>query len=229
MFAIARADQVQRERPRYHDDWVKGLDDDQIGRYAILVDAIIDAAERNGRSRADISCEVLSTMPTPLACVLARHNLGRWRVTQKANLDDPNDVYRTENVAREDWLMLGNHDTAPIMTVIRSWPSTKREQWARHLAARLRLAQPHRLTSDRYLATAMLAELFVSRAENVSIFFADLFGLEERFNVPGLVDDANWSLRLPPDFEALHASQLAREQALDLPLAVELALAAQPR
>jgi 4-alpha-glucanotransferase len=226
MFAIARADQVQRERPRFHDDWVKGLDDDQISRYAILVDAIIAAAERNGRSRADISCEVLSTMPTPLACVLARHGLGRWRVTQKANLDDANDVYRTENVAREDWLMLGNHDTAPIMTVIRGWSAAQREKWCRHLAARLRLAQPQRLVSDRYLATAMLAELFIARAENVSIFFADLFGLEERFNVPGLVDDANWSLRLPHDFEALHESQLANEQALDLPLAVELALAA---
>jgi 4-alpha-glucanotransferase len=226
-FTIARPDQLQRERPRYHDDWVKDLDADQIARYSIFVDAIVEAAERNGRSRADISCEVLSTMPTPLACVLGRHGLGRWRVTQKANLDDPNDVYRTENVAREDWVMLGNHDTAPIMAVIRGWSPAQLEKWARHLAARLKLAHPHRLISERYLATAMLAELFISRAENVSIFFADLFGLTDRFNVPGLVDAANWSLRLPHDFEALHASQLAAEQGLDLPLAIELALAAQ--
>jgi 4-alpha-glucanotransferase len=226
-FAIARAEQVQRDRPRYHDDWVKGLDDDQIARYAIFIDAIVDAAERNGRSRADISCEVLSTMPAPLGCVLARHGLGRWRVTQKANLADPNDVYRTENVAREDWLMLGNHDTAPIMAVIAGWSSVQREQWARHLAARLRLAQPQQLSSNRYLASAMLAELLSSAAENVSIFFADLFGLQDRFNVPGLVDEANWSLRLPHDFEALHASQLANEQGLDLPLAIQLALSSR--
>jgi 4-alpha-glucanotransferase len=227
VLAIARPDQIDRTKPRYHDHWVTGLDDDQINRYSILLDAIIDCAERAGRSRADISCEVLSTMPTPLGTVLARHGLGRWRVTQKANLDDPTDVYRTENVAREDWLMLGNHDTAPIFAVIRDWPSAQREKWARHLAARLRLAHPERLVSPRYLASAMLAELFVSRAENVSIFFADLFGLTERFNVPGLVDAHNWTLRLPPDFEALHASQLGNERALDLPLAIELALAAQ--
>ena len=74
----------------------------------------------------------------------------------------------------------------------------------------------------------MLAELFISRAENVSIFFADLFGYEDRFNVPGLVDAANWSLRLPPDFAELHRERLARGAALDIPLAIDLALAAPP-
>ena len=72
----------------------------------------------------------------------------------------------------------------------------------------------------------MLAELFISRAENVSIFFADLFGYEEPFNVPGLVDPVNWTLRLPADFDDVHRERLARGAALDLPLAVELALAA---
>lgn len=225
-YAIARPSQLDRSVPRYADRWVTELDDDQVARYAILLDTILDTAERLGRSREALSCEVLSTMPTPLARVLARHGLGRWRVTQKANLDDPTDVYRTEHVAREDWLMLGNHDTAPIFAVLQGWPPAKREQWARHLAARLRLAHPERLVSPRFFASAMLAELFVSRAENVSIFFADLFGIDERFNMPGVVNDDNWTLRLPPDFEALHASQLAREHALDLPLAVELALAA---
>ncbi|MBV8759685.1 MAG: 4-alpha-glucanotransferase, partial [Deltaproteobacteria bacterium] len=223
-FAIARPDQIRREVPRYHDDWVHGLDADQIARYATLVDAIVDAAEHNGRSRADLSCEVLSTMPAPLACALQRHGLGRWRVTQKANLADASDVYRTENVAREDWVMLGNHDTAPILTVIASWPPAKREQWARHLAARLRLADPAGLASDGFLATCMLAELLISRAENVQIFFADLFGYTERFNVPGLVAPTNWTLRLPPDFANLHASRLAAGRALDLPLAIDLAL-----
>ena len=226
-FAIARLDQLNATRPRYADDWVHDLDAAQVDRYARFIDAILNASEHNGRSRADLSCEVLSTMPYQLGRVLARHGLGRWRVTQKANLDDPHDVYRTETVAREDWLMLGNHDTPPIFAVIRAWSPAEREKWARHLAARLRLLHPQRLVSDRYLASAMLAELFVSAAENVSIFFADLFGVTERFNVPGVIDDANWTLRLPPDFEALHASQLAHECALDVPLAVDIAVASQ--
>ncbi len=217
-YAIARLPQLDRAWPRHADRWVRTLDDDQVARYARYLDPIVE------RARSALSCEVLSTMPTPLERVLARHHLGRWRVTQKADLDEPYDVYRTENVNPDDWVMLGNHDTAPILTVIASWPAAKRDQWARHLAQRLHLAEPARLASDGFLATCMLAELFISRAENVQIFFADLFGYTERFNVPGVVAPTNWTLRLPPDFASLHASRLAAGRALDLPLAVDLAL-----
>ena len=122
--------------------------------------------------------------------------------------------------------MLGNHDTAPVFSLIRTWTPEQRERWARHLTAKLRLARPERLSSPGFFVAAMLAELLLSKAENVSIFFADLFGYEERFNVPGLVADANWSLRLPADFEALHEQRLASSVALDIRLAVDLALTA---
>jgi 4-alpha-glucanotransferase len=227
-FAIARADQIDPDQPRFADHRVRALDPVQIDRYAALFDLLIDSARRHGRDPADLSCEVLSTMPRPLGAVLARHGLGRWRVTQKARLDDPTDVYRSELAHRTDWVMLGNHDTLPIFAALRAWSPAHREAWARHLAARLALARPERLASPGFVASAMLAELFASRAENVSIFFADLFGCEERFNVPGLVDAANWTLRLPADFTALHRDRLARGAALDLPLAIELALAAPP-
>ena len=227
-FAIVRPDQLDPGQPRYGDDWVQVLDAAQVERYAVMFDAIAAAARRHGRDPADLSCEVLSTMPAPLEAVLARYQLGRWRVTQKARLDDPTDVYRTENVEPRDWVMLGNHDTMPIFALIRGWPAATREAWARHLAARLALRRPERLAAPGVLAAAMLAELFISRAENVSIFFADLFGFEDRFNVPGLVDAANWSLRLPPDFAELHRERLARGAALDIALALELALAATP-
>ena len=39
-----------------------------------------------------------------------------------------------------------------------------------------------------------------------------------------LVDATNWTLRLPPDFASLHATRLAAGRALDLPLAIDLAL-----
>jgi len=225
-FAIAHADQLDRTQPRYGDAWVRALEPAQVERYATLVDVIAACAHRRGRDVSALSCEVLSTMPFPLGAVLARHGLGRWRVTQKARLDDPRDVYRSENAEPPDWVMLGNHDTPPIIAVVRAWSPAQREAWARHLAARLALARPERLAVPGFLASAMLAELFASRAENVSVFFADLFGYEERFNVPGLVDAANWSLRLPPDFAELHRDRLARGAALDIALAVELALAA---
>jgi 4-alpha-glucanotransferase len=228
-FAIATPDQLDRAVPRYADDWVRELTPAQIDRYAILFDAMIECAARHGRSPNDISCEVLSTLPRPLGYMLARYQLGRWRVTQKANLDDATDVYRSENAQPADWVMIGNHDTPPIFALIRGWTPAVREQWARHLAARLGLRDPHRLVSPGFLASAMVAELFASRAENVSIFFADLFGYEDRFNAPGTYNDTNWTLRLPADFERLHRDRLARGEAIDLGLAADLALESPPQ
>ncbi|MEJ7598154.1 MAG: 4-alpha-glucanotransferase [Kofleriaceae bacterium] len=229
-FAIARAGQLDRTQPRHGDDWVIALEPDQVARYATLMDVVVAAARQHGRDPSDLSCEVLSTMPRPLRAVVKGLALGRWRVSQKANLDDVNDVYRSENANPADWVMLGNHDTRPIFAVVADLSRDAHDRWARHLAARLALAPADtaRLAEPGFLATAMLAELFVCRAENVSIFFADLFGYTERFNTPGLVDDvANWSLRLPHTFAELYASRLARGQALDLPLALRLALAAR--
>ncbi len=226
-FAIARSAQLDRTVPRHADRWVTELDAAQIERFASLFEVLVESARRAGRAPNDLSCEVLSTMPRPLEDVLARYDLGRWRITQKADLDNPSDVYMADNAARQDWVMLGNHDTAPVFALVRGWTPVQHERWARHLAAKLRLPRPERLAVPGFLASAMLAELFLSKAENVSIFFADLFGYEQRFNVPGLVADVNWSLRLPEDFEALHAHRLATSGALDIRLALDLALAAQ--
>jgi hypothetical protein len=223
-YAIARADQIDHTKPRYHDEWVTSLDDDQVTRYARLFEIIAQAAARHGREMADQSCEVLSTMPYPLRRVLERYGLGRWRVLQKADLGNPNDVYRVEQVKPHDWVMLGNHDTQPIFAVIRSWSAAQRDAWVRHVATHLHIAPDARFARDGYLATAMLAMLFASPAENVSIFWADLFGETGRFNAPGTVSDANWCLRLPADFERLHSERLGQDAALDLPLAVSLAL-----
>jgi 4-alpha-glucanotransferase len=229
-FAIARPDQIDRTSPRYGDSWVRSLDEEQVTRYAALIEAIGQAAVRHGRSRDDLSCEVLSTMPLPLSRVLQRFQLGRWRVTQKADLDNPNDVYRSENAEPVDWVMLGNHDTAPVFALVKSWRDDKRAQWIAHLTERLALSADTAqslATSPGRLATAMLAELFLCAAENVSIFFGDLFGIEERFNVPGLVSDENWRLRLPADFEELYARGLASNAVLDIPEALALALDAR--
>ena len=227
--AIARPGQLDRSKPRHADDWVIALDRDQVSRYATLFEIVIDSARRHGRAPDDLSCEVLSTLPRPLRCVIERYGLGRWRVTQKANLDDARDVYRSETAEPADWVMLGNHDTRPIFALVASFSPEQHENWARHLAARLALSQPHRarLAEPGFLATAMLAELFACRAENVSIFFADLFGYTERFNTPGLVSDENWSLRLPSSFAELYATRVANGAALDIPLALELAIAAR--
>jgi 4-alpha-glucanotransferase len=221
---------------RYADDWVRELRDDQIARYGVLFDAIMDRVSAAGRHPADVVCEVLSTWPFPLRAVMQRHRLGRFCVTQKADLNRADDVYRSENAGERDWIMVGNHDTRPIWLVADSWQGgAAAANRAAYLAERLARTAPPALQArlarwlaadSRHLCHGLFAELFVSRARRVSIFFADLFGLREVYNRPGVVDPDNWTLRLPADFEDLYRGRLQRVAALNLPLALALALGA---
>src|SRR5262249_18401054 len=110
-FAIARPEQLDRSEVRWADGWVATLDDGQVDRYAGQFARIVERLRARGHRKGDLLCEVLSTWPYPLRRVMEREGLGRLVVTQKANLDDPRDVYRSENARPADWIMVGNHDT----------------------------------------------------------------------------------------------------------------------
>jgi 4-alpha-glucanotransferase len=233
--AIARLEQLDLAEQAHADAWVRQLDEAQIERYAILVDRCVEIARARGRSASDVVCEVLSTQPFPLAKVLARHGLGRFRVTQKASERDPLDVYAPESARREDWIMVGTHDTPPIWRVAERWLSegrdTARARWS---AARLSPEGEERQATLRWLAggperlaTAELASLFASEAENVMVFVSDVLGERAVYNEPGTVNEHNWTLRVPRDFERLHRERAARGQALDLPGCLAVALRAR--
>jgi 4-alpha-glucanotransferase len=236
-YSIPRRDQLSSDpsTPRWADDWITTLEPAQVARYGTTFDTIVEAARINGRTTDDLVCEVLSTLPHQLRRVLERFGLGRFRVTQKANLDDPKDVYRSENAAPEDWIMLGNHDTKPIWLVVDTWSDAgSLAAHARYLAERLepepsaRPALVERLSRDRHaLAQAKFADLFASRASNVMIFFADLFGLRAVYNSPGTVDEANWRLRLASDWLGEYERRREAGDALDLPSALATAIRAR--
>lgn len=235
-FAIARRADLNPDprTPRHADDWVVRISTEQEDRYAALFDEIPAAARRHGRSREDLVCEVLSTLPHPLARILARFALGRFRVTQKASLDDPADVYRSENARPEDWILFGNHDTPTVWALLDVWGrDASLPRRAARLAERLvpeaaaRGAFAARLQEDPgLLAHAQFAELFASPARHVMIFFADLFGLEEPYNRPGVIGVENWSQRLPRDWQSDYRAKRSRGRALDLPRVLALALGA---
>jgi 4-alpha-glucanotransferase len=229
-YARVRPDQIDRARPRYDDRWVSALEPAQIDRYAALFDALVARVRARGFDVGELMVEVLSTCPAPLAAVLARHGLGRFRVTQKARVEDPADVYRGDNAAPADWIMVGNHDTPPVRAVIARWRAAggdEIERRARFLAARLHMPAADIARDDRSLATAMLAELFLGPAKNVLVFWVDLFGGTDSYNEPGVVASSNWSLRVPADFERAHADAIARGDAPDLAEAVAWALRAK--
>jgi len=234
-FAFVRRDQLNPDphTTRWADDWVTHLEPDQVRSYGVLLDAVVAAA----RGTENVVCEVLSTLPTPLACVLQAHGLGRFRVTQKAVLSDPSDVYRSENARPEDWAMVGTHDTPPIWQVADEWRRTgARGERAEYLASRLaprpeeQTALARALAADvGLLVNAQLADLFACPARNVMVFFPDLFGLRETYNVPGTVGATNWSLRVPPAYADDYRERLRGNRALNLPLALAMALRARRR
>ncbi len=227
--------QIDHSRTRWDDHWVSALTGNQVNAYAAQIDCVLDEATRRGRAHRDLLFEVLSTCPAPLDAVLSRHQAGRFRVTQKANLADPRDVYRSENAAPNDWMMVGTHDTEPLALVVRRWVTNAEiDARAAYLAERLAPsdeARPQlrsRIAADpRMCAQAMLADLFASPARHVMVFFADLFGLDEVFNVPGEVNATNWTLRVPPDWERALADDNEDSRVLDIPHALALALRAR--
>jgi 4-alpha-glucanotransferase len=226
--AITRPDQIDHALPRYADGWVRELDEAQVTAYGLRLDRIMAALHAAGRDPRGVMCEVLSTQPYPLARAMARHGLGRCRVTQKANVDDPRDVYRSENAEPPDWIMVGSHDTLPLLLVIDRWRERRLvEGRARYLAGRLSL-DPIALERDpALLVQAMFADLFASAARNVMVFVTDLLGLRVIYNRPGIIDDVNWTWRVPNEFRRTYAVNLARGEAMDVRRAMAIALRAK--
>lgn len=234
-FSIARADQIDPAVPDYDDHHVRGLDEAQAAEYGRLLDIVMETALVAGRTVDDVVCEVLSTCPAPLACVMKRYGLGRFRVTQKASLVDTADVYRGENAAPGDWIMIGNHDTAPLLAVIDRWTKLGTiAARAAYLATRLEPDAEKReafgaalIAEPRRLATAMFADLFVGPAANVLVFWADLFGERESYNTPGVISPRNWTMRVPSAYREIYEERRARGEAMDVPAALAMAMRAR--
>lgn len=234
-FAIVRPDQLDRRVDRHADHWVTDLDQDQVHRYAALFEVIMTAARRNGRTTCQIACEILSTQPYPIERVMELYGLGRFRVTQKADLTDENDVYRSENGRPEDWLMLGNHDTPTIWRRTGEWLAKgEAGRQARYLAGRLNIPEKERsawierLSTDAgALAQAKFADLFIGPARNIMVFFTDLLGIRQAYNTPGTVSECNWTLRIHPGYRRTYLKMLEKNRALNIPRALALALKAR--
>ncbi len=229
-YSIVTSEQINPAVPRHADNWVTALSPDQVDRYQRVFTRLV-SPDGASRQQLDLVCEVLSTLPFPLKCVLDRFGLGRFRVLQKVRPDNPLDVYRSENAEPVDWIMLGNHDTPTIWQLAEHWVKSG-ESKARAGDLSLRLAptpgdrdwvQRHASDPGR-LVHALFADLLISPARSIMVFFADVLGLTEQYNVPGTVNDTNWSMRVPTSYGRAYVGKLANDRALSLPLALGIAL-----
>lgn len=234
-FAIPRPDQLDPGKPRYDNNWVISLEPVQVRRYGVLFEVIMQTAQDNGCGIYDIACEILSTQPYPIKRVMELYGLGRFRITQKADLDNPADVYRGENAAPEDWIMLGNHDTPSIWQMTEKWQAAGlAEQQAAYLAGRLNIPRAERpqwirrtAAEPGELARAKCADLLVGPARNIMIYFTDLLGIPEQYNSPGSTGEENWSMRIDPDFRDRYSAMARQNLALNIPGVLALALRAR--
>ena len=231
-FAIVRPEQVNLHKHRYDDTWVTSLDAEQVGRYGQLFEVIIKTTGKQWANLGTIACEILSTQPYPVKRVMDVHGLGRFRVTQKADLNNALDVYRSENARPEDWLMLGSHDTPTIWQAAERWlEEGVAPRQAEYLAMRLRIPAAEqtgwkeRLAVDAgALVQAKFADLFVGPAQNIMVYFTDLLGGMESYNRPGTISKDNWMLRIPSDFKKIYREKLAVGHALNIAKALAMAL-----
>ncbi len=231
-FSLIDASQIDVARARYEDHRIRALSPEQVSSFCRAFGIVARPAAADPER---LICEVLSTQPRELGCVLSRYGLGRFRVTQKANPRDEGDVYRTENAKPEDWVLLGNHDTPTIWQCIERWQreGSVRDQ-ADSLAARLSPSPEQReplaaslRESPFELAHAKLADLFLCDAHSVLIAFTDLLGFRQPYNLPGVVSSENWRLRLPRDYEDRYVEAVRQRAALWLPTALSMALRAR--
>jgi 4-alpha-glucanotransferase len=230
-FAIVTDAQINEEVRRYSDNRVQDLTGEQIGRYAVLIDLVLQRMAAFGFDRSQMICEVLSSCPYPLQMVLKKNNLGRLRVTQKAHPTNISDNYRSDTAKAEDWIMAGTHDTEPLWLAIEKWSPDKRATWSQYLAQRLETDVDARAdfavglaAQETALIEAMFADLFVGPSKNVAVFFADLLGLKQVYNDPGIVNDANWMLSVPNGFESSYKKNIESHSCLYLPRALAMAL-----
>ena len=107
--------------------------------------------------------------------------------------------------------MVGTHDNEPISMWAKSMMNTHEGYLhAKNLVDDMFAEADNkddiivRLTNDvDYLKQVKLAELFVSKAKNIQMFFTDYFNIEDVYNRPGTSGDENWSLRLPNNYMEL--------------------------
>lgn len=76
--------------------------------------------------------------------------------------------------------------------------------------------------SEQDFRTAKSAEIFTTANQYYTL--TDLFGMSEKINNTGKVDEKNWKVRIPSDYERFYYSQLSKGYGINFPKAYEVAL-----
>ena len=165
---------------------------------------ILDAAA----GKAEVVAEDLGTVPDYVRPHLLSLDIPGFKVSQWEHNDQGRVVMGStyDNCA---FTTYATHDHEPMRT---HWEHRRRDAASSDESERalgnkelgdlaefagLRFSADGWPEYDAHIRHALLEALFTSNARFAAFMLTDLYGLEDRFNVPGIAADSNWSARLP--------------------------------
>ena len=86
-------------------------------------------------------------------------------------------------------------------------------------------SQPPKDRTEQDFRTAKAAEIFTTAKQYYTL--TDLFGMSDKINNTGKIDDNNWKVRIPSDYEKFYYTQLSKGYGIDFPKCYEIALRAK--
>jgi 4-alpha-glucanotransferase len=166
---------------------------------------------------ARVIAEDLGVVPDFVRASLARLGIAGYRVQRwEKEWNAPGQPFR--DPAR--WpatsvATTGTHDTESVADWYEALPPDERRQLLDVPAlAGLRARAPERF--DEGVRDALLEMVYGSGSDLLLLPFQDAFGFRERVNVPGTVNDENWTYRIPVELTGLAADRAARRRLRDL-------------
>lgn len=237
-YAVAKMEDLNHEVEADKEERILSLTPEQVRLYGRLVEKIvIGAAEEVGLDKDSIVCEDLGTLTMPVVSVMKEYDLQGMKLIQFVVPEKPMHPYRCKNINERSWAMVGTHDNEPI----RMWADKTVHTEEGYLNGK-NLAEdlfPDATAEEKekvavrcsneadFLNQMKLIELFACKSQNIQMFFTDFLGLYDVYNRPGTSGDANWSLRIPDNYEEVYCENLKTGRALNLPLILKLAIEAR--
>jgi 4-alpha-glucanotransferase len=181
----------------------------------ILGERVLAALKGAG---ACVIAEDLGTVPPFVRASLARSGIPGFRVLRwEREWDESGRPFRDPSgYAALSVAVSGTHDTETMAAWWRSLKEDERAKLAAIPSLARRLPPGLDLRAPDYppgLRDALLETLFASGSQFLILPVQDVFGWQDRINVPATINDTNWTWRLPWHADMLEGQPEAQERA----------------
>ena len=175
---------------------------------------------------AEVIAEDLGTIPEFVRDTMARLGLPGYRVMRWERFwDEPGQPFiNPAEYPPRSVATTGTHDTETLAVWWRAADETERQAALSVAATAWREAAAAAPAGDDLpgaVRDALLEALFASGSDLLTLPIQDVFGWPDRINVPALIDDSNWTWRLPWPVDQLDLQPEAAERQRTLRLWAE--------